>query len=80
MKTVRFTNKIAALKRLKEAGIKDEKDLQAADLDIFLSIHNISIQELKILSDMKKAIKRNQLLKYLLEEEEPYGREDERDN
>lgn len=28
MKTVRFNNKIAALKRLKEAGIKDEKDLQ----------------------------------------------------
>ena len=80
MKTVRFNNKTAALKRLKEAGIKDEKDLQAADLDILLSIHNISIQELKILSDMKKAIKRNQLLKYLLEEEETYGREDERDN
>lgn len=34
MKTVRFNNKIAALKRLKEAGIKDEKDLQAADLEI----------------------------------------------
>ena len=80
MKTVRFNNKIAALKSLKEAGIKDEKDLQAADLDILLSIHNISIQELKILSDMKKSIKRNQLLKYLLEEEETYGREDERDN
>ena len=80
MKTVRFNNKIAALKRLKEAGIKDEKYLQAADLEILLSIQNITVQELKILSDMKKSIKKNQLLKYLLEEEDMYGREDERDN
>ena len=80
MKTVRFNNKIAALKRLNEAGIKDEKDLQAADLEILLSIQNITVQELKILSDMKKSIKKNQLLKYLLEEEDMYGREDERDN
>lgn len=58
MKTVRFNNKIAALKRLKEAGIKDEKDLQAADLEILLSVPRISIEELKILSDMKKRLKR----------------------
>lgn len=58
MKTVRFNNKIAALKRLKEAGIKDEKDLQAADLEILLSIQNITVQELKILSDMKNQLKK----------------------
>lgn len=63
MKTVRFNNKIAALKRLKEAGIKDEKDLQAADLEILLSIQNITVQELKILSDMKKSIKKKPVIK-----------------
>ena len=80
MKIVRFNNKIAALKRLKEAGIKDEKDLQAADLEILLSVPKISIEELKILSDMKKAVKKNQLLSYFLKEENTDGREDERDN
>lgn len=69
MKAVKLNHKIATIKKLKEIGIKDEKDLQAADFDLLLSVPGISIQELKIMSEMKKAVKQNRLLSYLMKED-----------
>lgn len=69
MKVIKFNHKINAIKKLKDIGVKDEKELMSAAFDRFLTAPGISIPELIVMSEIKKAVKQGKLLAYLMKEE-----------
>lgn len=62
-----FNQKISVIKKLNSAGIYEEKKLLATDLEALLEIPGITIADLKIVAEIKKAVKGNKLFSLLSE-------------
>lgn len=58
-KAVKVINKIF------EAGITEEKDISAMTLDEILEIQGITVAEIGMINDLKKAIKANKVITFL---------------
>lgn len=77
---MKFKDKLKALERLKEFGIRDEKQLAAANFEELIKMPGVSVPELKVIAAIKKNTKSNKLLKYLLEDDEEGRKSDEERN
>lgn len=61
-------DKIRALEKLKSAGITDENKLKNLKLETLINVPGITIQDIKIITEIKQNTKN--LYNYLLKEEE----------
>lgn len=61
-------DKIRALEKLKSAGITDENKLKNLKLETLINVPGITIQDIKIITEIKHNTKN--LYNYLLKEEE----------
>ena len=59
---VTFQQKMKVLTKLYEGGCKTEKELQALELAEMLKIPNITVQELSIIVELQKSVKRSYFL------------------
>lgn len=64
-----INKKIAVLKKLRALNVTNEKSLQALELDAIIEIKNITMSDLKIIIEIKKAAKNNKLFSYFMEED-----------
>ena len=62
----RLKSYVKVLVRLSSLGITDEKKLEGLDTDSLLYEQGISLEELKIISQMKKSVKNRRLFSYLM--------------
>lgn len=74
---MKFKDKMKALERLKEFGIRDEKQLATANFEELIKMPGVSVPELKVIAEIKKNTKSNKLLKYLLEDDEERRKADD---
>lgn len=66
---MKFKDKMKALERLKDSGIRDEKQLSSINFEELIKLPGISVAELKVMAEIKKNTKSGRLLKYLLEDD-----------
>lgn len=57
--------KVKVLQKLFDSKIRTERDLQALDMEKILDIPNITIADIRIISDIQKQSKANRLFSYL---------------
>lgn len=76
MKQITLPQKLRVLSKLRGMGYKDEKAVAALSLEDLIIKHEIPTQELKIIAEIKKALKEGKLYSYLLEGEEKKAAEE----
>lgn len=64
-----INKKTAVLKKLRALNVTNEKSLQALELDAIIESKNITMSDLKIIIEIKKAAKNNKLFSYFMEED-----------
>lgn len=70
MKQTTLAQKLRGMLRLREMGYKDEKAVAAISFDEIIIKYNIPTAELKIIAEIKKALKEGKLYSYLQGAEE----------
>ena len=57
--------KIKLLNRLFAVGFEDEKSITAMTMDDILALDGITVSDISLINDLKKAIKSNQIIAFL---------------
>lgn len=70
MKQTTIAQKLRVMSKLREMGYKDEKAVAAISLEDIIIKYEIPTVELKIIAEIKKALKEGKLYSYLQEAEE----------
>lgn len=65
MAEITFKQKTKTIEKLVSAGITTEKDLQKLTLDVMLKIHDITMTDLSIITELQTHTKDNGLFSYL---------------
>lgn len=61
--------KIKLLNRLFAVGFEDEKSITAMTMDDILALDGITVSDISLINDLKKAIKFNQIIAFLSSKE-----------
>lgn len=69
MKQITLSQKLRVMSRLHAMGCRDEKAVAAISLEELIIKYEIPTMELKIIAEIKKAVKANSLYSYLQETE-----------
>lgn len=62
---ITLQQKMKVLTKLFDNGCKNEKELQALNMESILKIPNITIQDMTVIMELQKYVKANRLFSYL---------------
>ena len=68
---LKFHKKVKVLSKLYESGCKTEKELLDLSIESILQIEGITIQDIAMITDLKKSVKSHHLYSYLAGGVEP---------
>lgn len=67
--------KLRVIGKMIEGGLTNENDVKKADMRIILELPNVTLKELKVITQIQDAVKHNRLYSYLSGEGESNNQE-----